>query len=109
MVKYLCNNGADINCIDYKDGYTPIIQSITHSYSNIVKYLCTYNVDLIHRNDEGLDAILNSILYTRCPSIIKHLCNSGLDFNCCSTYHNKTAVVYASENYMLKGLRHLIY
>lgn len=95
IVKYLSNNGADINSLKY---YTHIIAQNGHL--DILKYLVKEGINLRYENDRPL----RSAAEEGQLDVVKYLVNIGLDVNSESDY----CIRKASENDHLNVVKYLI-
>ena len=94
IVKYLVENGADITADDNE----PIKASSENGYLSVVKYLVLHGADIIHDNSPLRLASLNGHL-----PIVKYLVENGADI----TARDNIALIEASKNGHLQVVEYL--
>jgi ankyrin repeat protein len=71
IVSYLCDRGADINCV-IESGDTPLTIASSNGYDNIIRTLSNSQhaiVDYLHQNSEGKTALLCAIEHGHCLTV----------------------------------------
>ena len=78
LVKYLIQNGADVNIPD-KTGRTPLIHASASGSLEIVKYLIEHGAEVNHTTDSKITALIWAIKFGRL-TITKYLVQHGADY-----------------------------
>ena len=94
-VKYLVENGADLNA-KYHDNDTALMIASANGYLEICKYLVENGARVDERDSDFIRALILASLYGHID-IVKYLVENGAYVNA-SNKKSKTALLFASEN-----------
>ena len=105
VVKYLAENGADIEAGDNYER-TALSWAAQNGHIGVVKYLVEQGAD-VHQKDTAEWSALTYAAYSGQIEVVKYLAENGADVNAKDEGYGKTALMRASEYGHLEVVKYL--
>ena len=106
VVKYLAENGADIEAGDNYER-TALSWAAQNGHIGVVKYLVEQGAD-VHQKDTAEWSALTYAAYSGQIEVVKYLAENGADVNAKDEGYGKTALMRASEYGHLEVVKYLV-
>jgi ankyrin repeat protein len=106
VVKYLCENGADLEITDYEFKNTALFFGIGNNHTEVVEYLIEKGANINHRNSNG-DSPLHFACIKGNLQLVKLLHQKGADLNEPNSEGN-TPIAFCTGNKFTDVMEYLI-
>jgi hypothetical protein len=104
LVKYLVENGADLNATNYRDD-TVLIQASFGGHLDVIKYLAEIGADLNARGYKN-DTVLIDAAYSGFLKVVEYLVENGADLNAIGSW-DQTALMNAAISDRVEIVKYL--